>query len=173
MMADNRAILRTLIQSATVELFQYYGIAVAPMPVMQPLPTKLEQHVGGYGTFTGKGCNGTLGLLVPKEVFALTKFEGLRVLNILDWTKELTNQLLGRIKNRLVQYQMPIRGDIPSAIDGKSLELRVAASNPFVIVCFRSIRGEIIVTLTGSIDYSRLQFSGNVASAEEGDIILF
>jgi hypothetical protein len=172
-MVDNRAILKTLIQSATVELFQVYGIAVAPVALMQPMPTKVDQHVGGYGTFTGKSFNGTLGLLVPKEVFTLTKIEGLRVLNILDWTKELTNQLLGRIKNRLVQYQMPIRADIPSAIDGKSLELRVAASNPFIIVHFRSIRGDIIVTMTGTIDYTKLQFSGAIATAAEGDIILF
>lgn len=172
-MADNRGILKTLIQSATVELFQSYGIAVAPVALVQPLPTRLDQHVGGYGAFSGKSFNGTLGLLVPKEVFTLTKFEGLRVLNILDWTKELTNQLLGRIKNRLIQYQMPIRADIPSAIDGRSLELRVAASNPFVIVHFRSIRGDVIVTMTGTIDYTKLQFSGTVAAAEEGDIILF
>ncbi len=172
-MADNRAILRTLVQGATVELFQYYGVAVAPAALLQPLPTRLDQHVGGYGTFTGKSFNGTLGLLIPKEVFSLTKLEGLRVLNILDWTKELTNQLLGRIKNRLFQYQVTIRADIPSAIDGKSLELRVAASNPFVIVHFRSIRGDIVVTMTGSIDYTKLQFSGTVAAAEEGDIILF
>lgn len=172
-MSDNRSILKTLIQSATVELFQSYGIAVAPVALTQPLPTKLDGHVGGYGTFSGKALNGTLGLLVPKEVFALTKLEGLRVLNILDWTKELTNQLLGRIKNRLIQYQMPIRADIPSAIDGKSLELRVAASNPFVIVFFRSIRGEVIVTMTGNIDYTKLQFSGTITTAQEGDVILF
>jgi hypothetical protein len=64
-MADNQAILKTLIQGATVELFQFYSIAVAPMLQNQPLPKKVDDYVGGYGTFTGEGLNGTLGLLVP------------------------------------------------------------------------------------------------------------
>jgi hypothetical protein len=172
-MADNRSILVTLIQSATVELFQCYGVATAPVAVPLPLPSKLDQHVGGYGTFVGTDFNGTLCLLVPNDVFFLTKVEGLRFFNVLDWTKELTNQLLGRIKNRLVQYQVFVRGNVPSVIDGKSLEMRVAASRPLVTTVFRTIRGDIVVTISGSIDYSKLHYSGTHTTANEGDIILF
>ena len=171
-MADNRAILVTLIQSATVELFQSYGVAAAPAVVPPPLPSKLDQHVGGYGTFTGTGFNGTLCLLVPKDVFFLTKVEGLRLSNVLDWAKELTNQLLGRIKNRLAQYQMFVRSGVPSALDGKSLELRVSTSHPLVTMAFRTIRGDIVVTVAGSIDFSKLHYSGAAATADEEEVIL-
>ena len=171
-MADNQAILKTLIQGATVELFQSYGIAVAPTLQNQPLPKTVDDYVGGYGAFTGGGLNGTLGLLVPKPVFSLASLEGPRIINILDWTKELTNQLFGRIKSRLAYYQMLLRGDIPSALEGKSLEMRVAASSPFMTVHFRSIRGEVIVTVAGTIDYSKFKFS-SLIMAEAGDIIMF
>ena len=164
----------TLIQSTTVELFQFYGIAVAPLAVPLPLPSKLDQHVGGFGAFAGADFNGTLCLLVPKDVFFLTKIEGLRHCSTLDWAKELTNQLLGRLKNRLVHYQVFVNGGgVPSAIDGKSLQLRVAESNPVVNTVFRTIRGDIFVTICGSIDYSKLRYSGANLTASEGEIILF
>ena len=171
-MADNQVILKTLIQGATVELFQSYDIAVAQMLQNQRLPKKVDDYVGGYGTFTGDCLNGTLGLLVPKPVFSLASLKGPRIFNILDWTKELTNQLFGRIKSRLAHYKMLIRGDIPSALDGKSLEMRVAANRPFMTAHFRSIRGEVIVTVAGTIDYSKFQFSSLVHMAEAGDIIM-
>jgi hypothetical protein len=171
-MVDNQSILKTLIQGATVELFQCYRIAVAPMLQNQPLPKQVNDYVGGYGTFTGDGLNGTLGLLVPKTVFSLASVEGIRIFNILDWTKELTNQLFGRIKSRLAHYQMLILGAIPSALDGKSLEMRVAASSPFMTAHFRSIRGQVIVTVAGTIDYSKFQFSSLTHVPEAGDIVM-
>ena len=172
-MPDNRTFLKTIIQSATVELFQAYRVAAAPVVTGSQLAENLDNYVGGYGNFYGPGLNGTLAMLVPRDVFSLVKVEGLRVFNVLDWTRELTNQLLGRIKNRLVQYQMALRTDTPSAIEGKSLELRRAGATPFVSIVFRTIRGDILVTLTGTIDYSKFSYSGAVVTANEGDVILF
>ena len=172
-MADNRAIFVTLIQSATVELFHSYGVAAAPAAVSLQFPSKLDQHLGGDIAFTGSGFNGTLYLLVPKDVFFLTKVECLNLLNMLDWAKELTNQLLGRVKNRLVRYQLFVHCGIPSSLVGKSLELRWAISKPLLTTAFRTIRGDVFVTIIGSIDFSQLQYAGDAAAADEGEIILF
>jgi hypothetical protein len=92
---------------------------------------------------------------------------------VLDWTRELTNQLLGRIKNRLAQYQVTLRTDIPSATEGKALEMRQVKFNPVLNLIFRTIRGDIVVALSGAVDYSKLYYNGSIANAAEGDIILF
>ncbi len=171
-MSDNRVVLKTIIQSATVELFQVYAVAVAPVSGTSA-PFNFEQYVGGFGSFYGTGLNATLSLLVPKDAFTLIKVEGLRLYNVLDWTRELTNQLLGRIKNRLAQYQLHLRTDIPSATEGKALEIRQTKAAPFVSVTFRTIRGDILVALAGTVDYTKLSYSGAVTTANEGDVILF
>jgi len=172
-MSDNRVVLTTIIQSTTVELFQVYGVAVAPTAGVLSGKVLLEQYVGGFGSFYGTGFNATLSLLVPKDVLPLIKLEGLRLYNVLDWTRELTNQLLGRIKNRLAQYQLKLRTDMPSATEGKALEMRQSKTSPFVQISFRTIRGDVIVALTGSVDYTKISYSGLADTASEGDVILF
>ena len=170
-MSDNRVVLKTIIQGATVELFQVYAVALAPVSASPTV--NLERYVGGYGNFSSSGLNGTLSLLVPKDAYALIKIEGLRLYSVLDWTRELTNQLLGRIKNRLSQYQVILRTDIPSATEGKALELRQGKLNPILNLVFRTIRGDVVVALTGTVDYSKLTYNGALTHANEGDIILF
>ncbi len=172
-MFDNRVVLKTVIQSATVELFQVYCVAVAPVSTESTVAVNFAQYVGGFGNLSGVGLNATLSLLVPKGMYALIKVEGLPLYNILDWTRELTNQLLGRIKNRLAHYQLNLRADIPSATEGKALEMRQSKTSPFVTVTFRSIRGDVIVALAGTVDYTKLSYSGSVGTANEGDVILF
>jgi hypothetical protein len=171
-MADNRILLKTIIQSTTVELFQAYALAVAPISGEVSAP-KFDNYVGGVGGLYGPGLSATLSLLVPKDVYTLIKVEGLRLYNVLDWTRELTNQLLGRVKNRLSKYQPNIRTDLPNAAEGKGLEIRQAKVKPFLTVAFRTIRGEIWVVLAGSIDYTKLEYSGSIGVASEGEVILF
>ena len=171
-MSDNRIVLKTIIQSTTVELFQAYALAVAPVSTEVGTP-KLDNYVGGAGGLYGAGLNATLSLLVPKDVYSLIKVEGLGLYNVLDWTRELTNQLLGRVKNRLSKYQPNIRTDLPSAAEGRGLEIRQARLKPFITLTFRTIRGEIWVVLAGSIDYTKLAYSGAIGVAGEGEMILF
>jgi hypothetical protein len=172
-MSDNRVVLKTIIQSTMVELFQFYAVAVAPVSSSPTIGTNLEQYVGGYGNFSSTGFTGTLILLVPKDVYALIKGEGLRLTSVLDWTRELTNQLLGRIKNRLAQYQVTLRIEIPSATEGKALELRQSKVKPILTLSFRTIRGDIVVAISGAVDYTQLRYNGAITHATEGDFIWF
>jgi len=171
-MSDNRNVLKTIVQSSTVELFQAYALAVAPVAAEVGTP-KLDNYVGGAGGIYGPGLNATLSLLVPKDVYSIIKVEGVRLYNVLDWTRELTNQLMGRVKNRLTKYQPNIRTDLPSAAEGRGLEIRQTKMKPFLTVSFRTIRGEIWVVLAGAIDYTKLAYSGARSTAGEGELILF
>jgi hypothetical protein len=171
-MPERRAALDSVIQTSTIDLFQAYGIAVAPILRYDYVPKALENHLAGLTTFAGNGLSGTLALLVPEEVVVLAKDHPGSVCNPSDWTRELTNQLIGRIKNRLAQFQVVLRAGFPNAMTGSSMPPR-GRQKPFAVYGFTTLRGQVVVTLTGSVDFSVFQYSGLVNAANEGDIILF
>ena len=174
-MPEQRAVLDSVIQSSTIEVFQAYGIAVAPIPRFSTVPKDkdLEDYLAGLTTFAGRGFNGTLTLLLPQETLSLARHDITRPASSLDWTRELTNQLIGRIKNRLMQFQVSAQSGLPTAMSGPSLPRRGNRAAPFAVYGFRTLRREVVVTLTGAVDYSIFVYSGMVSTANEGDIILF
>ena len=177
-MHDSRAILHTIVQGSTVDLFHTHGIAVAPMPQRARATTSLAppstNELTGSITFTGRGCTGTLVLCVPEEVFALLKQEPGRPYTGRDWIREASNQLLGRIKNRLTQFQITIQLGLPSTPGRDAIERLRTRSSLFLVYGFRTLRGRISVALGGEIDPSMFVYSGSAANTpNEGDIILF
>jgi len=177
-MQDTRAVLHTIIQGSTVDLFHTHGVAVAPVSQIARATATLEAPTGSELlasiTFVGRGCTGTLILSVPEEVFALLKQDPARPYTGRDWTREASNQLLGRIKNRLAQFQISIQSGLPSTPGRDAVERLRGRSNLFAAYGFRTLRGRINVALGGDIDHSMFVYSGaplNLAS--EGDIILF
>jgi hypothetical protein len=86
--------------------------------------------------------------------------------------RELTNQLLGRIKNRLLQFQVTLRTSLPSVVRKRTLD-RQFASSPFAAYVFRTLRGEIVMTVHGMIDEAALNYATRVPIAKEGDFIEF
>jgi hypothetical protein len=88
-----------------------------------------------------------------------------------DALRELTNQLIGRIKNRLMHFQVTLRVGLPSATKKQLLKQR--SSTPAMCYRFRTLRGEIVVTLEGSVHTEPLNYSGKVQVAKEGDFIVF
>lgn len=171
-MLAGRAVLNTIIQSSMVDLFRSVGIVVAPMPHLDKMPTALPQYLGGSVSFAGNAMNGALSLLVPVDVIELSRDDGLRSSSPIDFVRELTNQLMGRLRNRLSQYQTELRAGLPVGLHGASLQTR-AQEKPFALYGFRTLRGEVVVTLTGNIDCSNLVYSWTENAAQEGDIILF
>ncbi|MFZ5896909.1 MAG: hypothetical protein ACOY0T_37980 [Myxococcota bacterium] len=177
-MQDTRAVLHTIIQGSTVDLFHTHGIAVAPVSQIVRATTPLEPAASndllGSISFVGRGCTGTLILSVPEEVFGLLKQDPMRPYSGRDWIREASNQLLGRIKSRLTQFQIMIQTGLPSTPGRDAMERLRARSNMYVSYAFRTLRGRISVGLGGDIDYSIFVYSGaGINLPNEGDIILF
>ncbi len=171
-MLAGRALLTTLIQSSTVELFRSVGVVVAPMPHYDRVPHDLSNHIGGTVAFAGAAMNGALALLAPTSVMALANNSGGRKISPTDTISELANQLIGRLSNRLTQYGSPLRMRVPLGLHGSSLRAR-DFENHFAVYGFRTLRGDVIVVLTGNADYSRIVYSGIEGTVKEGDIIFF
>ncbi len=170
---DGRTILETLIQSSTVDLFHASGIAVAPLPESRLRSDQLPCHeLRAIISFTARGFTGSLGLLVPAAVFKLVRQPPTRTFGGDEWVRESTNQLLGRIKARLLQFEVTLQLGLPQLLTPVALE-QLGVHGLLGVYPFRTLRGEVIVTLSGKIDYSVLRYSGKCHIASEGDIILF
>jgi len=165
--------LDTIVQSATVDLFRSYGVAVAPVARRTVRPANLPEGHCGAISFNGQGVNGALTLFVPLPILGLTKPGMLQAPQARDWIRELTNQLMGRIKTRLLQLGVTLSMGLPSALDRRLVERRERPSGSLLVFEFRTIRDAITVTLEGAFDESGFKYSGTANPGSEGDVIIF
>jgi len=164
-----------LVQSSTVELFQSRGIAVAPLPssVGNPHhPTYFS--LAGVVTLTSPKAHGSLSLSWADPVFSLfTPPIPATSLSARDLMRELTNQLAGRVKNRLLNFALMLNIGVPTVLSGQALERQRPRRDTEVLYLFRTLRGEIVVTLDLVIDPTALNYSGTNRVAKEGEFIAF
>ncbi|HKY40617.1 MAG TPA: chemotaxis protein CheX [Polyangiaceae bacterium] len=169
-----RPLLNALVQSTTVELFQSRGIAVAPIAAQgNPHPIAYFS-LAGLVTLSGPRANGSLTLSCADRVFSLFSPPLLATsIGARDLLRELTNQLSGRIKNRLLNYTVVFAIGVPTVLSGQALERQRPRRETEVAYQFRTLRGEMIVTLDLYIDPGTLTYSSSHKVAKEGDFIPF
>jgi hypothetical protein len=117
----NFEILGDALRSACVELMAEYGLKArvdggdAGRPGFEPPTSALTAAVD----FKGDELRGTVELCAMRSVIFETSrgapglYGGASNLN--DWTCELTNQLMGRMKNKLRAYKVPLQVGVPRA----------------------------------------------------------
>jgi hypothetical protein len=174
-MLDSRTTLRTIVQGSTVDLFHSCDIALGPLErhLLQRDPVPFHD-LSAIISFVGRGFTGSLTLAMPAEVFTLVKQpDRARGLDMRDWAREITNQLCGRIKSRLLQFQISLQVGLPSSLTKEAFERYRSRGPFFAAYFFRTLRGEVVVTLGGEIRHDVFVYSGVSESAAEGDIILF
>lgn len=171
-MWDSRSAFDTIIQSSTVDLFHACAVAVAPLArTWAASKAVAPERLLGTLPFRSPSMTGSAILSVPVAVFQAALGNGPRPPSAADWIREQTNQLLGRIKKRLSQFQVTLETGLPSIPTPDRLQC-LQAGTPSVYE-FRTLRGEVMVVVDATIDYSALVYSGTLNLANEGDIILF
>jgi hypothetical protein len=169
-----RGAIDALVQSALVELFAAYDVAVAPLPRYRHQPRQpVVPEVSAAATFMLRGRFGPPGRLTLSLPSAL--LESMNTSGTLkgDWTRELASQLMGRIKNRLLQFSVRIEVGVSSMLDSKALTSHLGQARAVRIYSCRTLRGELLVSLEGMPDESQLVYVGPVNVASEGTGILF
>jgi hypothetical protein len=164
----------TIIQSSTVELLQTYGIPVAPRSRTEQNISTVPHEVVGIIAFDAPDVSGRLTLVVPPAVFASMSRGRTPNTTLGDWTREATNQLMGRIKNRLLQFQVKLRTHIPTVLSGTALERQNRGrSIPQIVYTFSALRGDVVVTVDPSVANALLEYSNASIVVPEGELILF
>jgi hypothetical protein len=168
-------VIDTLVQSATVAVFHACGVAAAPLSSVRISTSELElEFPVGVMTFKGPGVDGAMILSLPKKVCERIEAGRKSHPDTKDLLRELVNLIMGRIKNRLTLYQVTITSGLPISRD-RIGELDSVLNKPgaLTVYRFRTLDGNVLVALKGTIDESRLVYSSEIFINTEGDIILF
>jgi hypothetical protein len=169
-----RGAIDSLVQGSLVELFAAHQVAVAPLPRFSALRIPNMPDVSVVVSFShaaGSEQAGRLTLSVPSAVLEQMRGpDGAAVK--LDWARELGNQLMGRIKNRLLTFGLRLTIGTLVTVDSAALKPQLQNSSSVRIYTGRSLRGDIVVTLQGMPEEYKLAYVGT-PSAAEGSMIWF
>ena len=91
-----------------------------------------QEYAAGVVEFSGEVLRGKVVLLSAFEFFASSRRAGTLSpqsagdwIRVRDWTMELTNQLMGRIRNRLCTIGVIVDAGLPQAASGHALVVTV------------------------------------------------
>lgn len=108
--------ISNIIADCCIELFEAYDVSISRKP---NVPIEHQELVlGGIIGFTGDQMKGTLMLCATAGLLDAPKFGES---SAQDWIGELANQLLGRVKNRLLSYGLVIHLSTPVTMQGHQL----------------------------------------------------
>lgn len=187
-----------VLQRSVIDLFASHGVTVAPVSVTEVGQRK--PHCYEFVTvvhFASAQFWGSLAFSAPATT--LTGMRQGALGSVRDWSRELTNQLLGRVKNKLIRYQMNLDVDVPSVFDCRILEAKASTTSPFLtdpgtafleklrkkvdpkakvarrgtLYVFRTVGSEVFVTLHAACCDDALVQVSTAPGVEEGDVLLF
>jgi hypothetical protein len=172
--ANPRAVIGLIVQRSTIELFDAYGVAVAPIIEASPrVPSASRDQLLGTVQLSTEGLRGLLKLSCAGATLARMKPSADLPHGLQDWMRELTNQLAGRIKNRFSRYRVQVQVGLPSATPAVTNEVSREPTRDTLVYVFRTLRDDVVVSLSGGFDNANFDLQGGLNPAEEGDIILF
>jgi len=117
-MEQVKQLLHDIIEDCATSLFSGYGLEVQAEAAAEPTGMGMAGIIG----FTHAKIRGTLIIAAPEEVLSSTRGAGEEARGR-DWVAELANQLLGRIKNKLVARGVELDMTTPLAIRGQHLSM--------------------------------------------------
>ena len=180
-------LMERLVGETCSELFTAYGVSLRRMPAATPLTEAWNDEAsGGLVTFDSPSMTGSLVLVGtfrflascrPKEVRTrpLKRESSADWILVRDWTTELVNQLLGRVRNRLYARGVALDWKNPVALSGHSLGMAMKP-RPKATFEFAAADGQIVrVWLDTRFNPTFAPAPPKDAAAvpEEGDVLLF
>ncbi len=123
---------------ACVDLLTMIGVHATPRSGgdLRSVVERPDEHAAGIIDFSGEAMTGQIVFLSTFDFFASSRpgsGRGARLmpssaadwLLVRDWSMELSNQLLGRVKNRLCTLGVTVETRLPRAVSGHSLLVTV------------------------------------------------
>jgi hypothetical protein len=183
-------ILADLVTISCSELFAAYGV---PLDRKQPAamaakPAPPEASAGGMVNFSGSLLSGSLLLVAPFEFLAdcrpgprtqrLSTASSSDWILVRDWSMELANQLVGRVRNRLCDYEVTIDVRGPTAVSAHPLAITIGGrkGQPLRFATPQKHLVRVWMDATTSPGFEAAMAKKPVtpgATAKEGDVLLF
>jgi CheY-specific phosphatase CheX len=178
MTPESLAILDGLMTAAAIDLFSGYGVTVTYSGQTSATDLPGSATVAGVIGFSGEEIRGSVLLASTEALFARAtppRARGEHGGREREWAAELTNQLLGRLKNRLYGRGVVLSASTPTALSGGALAVASAATQQVRAYAFRNDDAEIWVRIDvvdEGVDLTTTRDDGAEA-AREGDILIF
>lgn len=177
---ENTRIVQDLAASAVERFFADAGIVLSAESA-ERAESLSEQHSGFAGVigFAGTQMRGNLAVCIAEGMVVASRPVEARDAkrehsSKADWTAEIANQVLGRVKNSLLKYGTEIGLSIPSAIYGAGYTLTTLTMGSPMKLAFSSEAGDVLLLLNLDMHEDLvLAEDENYNSAEEGELLLF
>jgi hypothetical protein len=171
----DRTIVSLIVQRSTIELFAAYNVAVAPVPIVDPSRpiSRPADHLVGMVQVSGADRRGLLTISTSPKTLVRTRQTSADVRAQLDWMRELTNQLAGRVKSKFARYRLALNVGLPTALSGSAMDRNHVINRADLVLLFHALRDQILCTMSGGFDDTGLTLQTEPAVADEGDVILF
>jgi hypothetical protein len=192
MMPQSHRFLERQLATSCTDLFSSYGVMVdrrATSP--EDKIANLDQSSGGIMRFAGDTLSGSLLVVGSFKFLAECRPPSLRAkalavssvtdwMFVRDWSMELANQLLGRIRNRLYAYGVTLDVRAPTAVSGHplSVSIRGRATEPvrFVTKSGDAVMVWLDVVASPEFDEVVMRKPAPAPSPDvpkEGDVLVF
>jgi CheY-specific phosphatase CheX len=157
--------IQALAGSACIELLQAYGVQLSPC---EGWTESDEVMFSGVMGFVGDSVRGTCLLAAPQATVeaAAPRDAGAR-----DWVGELSNQLVGRLKAKLMARGATIALSTPVVLRG--VRLSPLPRTDVQPVVFTSSAGKVLVWLEVEIEAGFQLGEERALKASEGELLVF
>jgi hypothetical protein len=159
-----------IVADACVQLFAGYGVTLEQRP---PPPSPAQEVViCGVMGFTGPTMRGTILLATNRD--PLGSASPVNDAAVRDWGAELTNQLLGRIKTKLLQHGVEIYLTLPVVLLGAHIS--PLPRGTCSVISFASPSGHVDVWFDADVADTFILAPVAVGTDDtlvEGDALLF
>jgi hypothetical protein len=167
--SGTRVSVDLIVHASLVDLFNAYGVAVAPLP-RSSITAAVVLDVSVAAAFRNAGGGaGRITLSLPSALLEHMKSAESNSIRT-DWARELSSQLLGRIKNRLLPFGVRLEVGLMTLLDPKVLQSQLEGPSAPRLYVGRTLRGPVVVTVQGLPADSTLTYVG-AGAATEGTLL--
>jgi CheY-specific phosphatase CheX len=163
--SDTTRSIQSLAGAACVELMEAYGVALAPSSGWGDSDEVMFSGVMG---FVGDSVRGTCLLAAPRAAVEAAAPNGAAAR---DWVGELSNQLVGRLKGKLLARGATIALSTPVVVRG--VKLSPLPRTDVEPVVFQSPGGKVLVWLEVEVEDGFQLGEERALQATEGELLVF
>jgi hypothetical protein len=134
---------------ASIELFSAYGLSTRLQRQEDAPNAQRSSYVSVLGA-TGEGIRFSSTLNAGADLLVRLHPSGARDVarrDLEDWCRELNNQLVGRVKNKLLRLDCQVTAGLPVLITGSGIDTVMAPEQEYRQYFFAGEHGSLVLTL--------------------------